>query len=496
MKRINAFDWKQGFPAAMKAGGFDCIIGNPPYLRIQTMKEWAPREVEIYKELFRAGRTGNYDVYVVFIEQGLNLLNAKGQLGFICPNKFFNSQYGEPVRGIIANGKHLSHVLHFGAQQIFEGVTTYVCLLFLSKSPVPEFQFVKVDDLATWRTVGTVVEGSVNSSQVTNTEWNFSVGPGASLFAKLSVMARKLGDVADVFVGLQTSADDVFIMDLVKETDRTYRLMSKSLADEWVFEKDLLVPILSGTDVSRYGRLTNRQYILFPYSVENDRAALIDFKTIQRNLPKTATYLLENRKRLEGREKSAFRDAEWYRFGRNQNLGIQHSVKLCVPRLVEELHAAFDHDGSHFLDNVDVGGVTLNVAFADQSLEYLLALLNSRLMRWYFPQISAPFRGNWRSANRQFLSLLPIRVVDFKYEKDAGIHHQILGLVNSIQVLHGQLAAAKSYVRRSILKRQIEATDRKIDVFVYQLYGLTDNEISLIENSTSEPKAVLSESRS
>src|SRR5579862_2970791 len=75
LKRVNPFDWMQGFPEAIKAGGFDCIIGNPPYIRIQTMKEWAPLEVEIYKELFRAGETGNYDIYVVFVEQGLQLLN-------------------------------------------------------------------------------------------------------------------------------------------------------------------------------------------------------------------------------------------------------------------------------------------------------------------------------------------------------------------------------------------------------------------------------------
>jgi hypothetical protein len=225
--------------------------------------------------------------------------------------------------------------------------------LFLSKSAESEFQFVKVDDLTAWRTAATAIEGPVKSSQVTNIEWNFSVGNGAGLFAKLSAMPRKVGDMADVFVGLQTSADDVFIMDFVGETDRTFRLVSKALGREWTFEKDFLFPILSGTDVGRYGRLTKRQYILFPYTVENERATLTDFKTIQRDLPKTAAYLLENRKRLEGREKGAFRDSEWHRFGRNQNLGIQHRVKLCVPRLVEELHAALDYDGSHFLDNVD-----------------------------------------------------------------------------------------------------------------------------------------------
>ena len=88
---------------------------------------------------------------------------------------------------------------------------------------------------------------------------------------------------------------------------------------------------------------------------------------------------------------------------------------------MEQLHAAYDHDGSHFLDNVDVGGVTLKAAYADHGLEYLLALLNCRLMRWYFPRISAPFRGGWRSANKQFLSLLPVRVIDFT-ERTGQIH--------------------------------------------------------------------------
>jgi hypothetical protein len=481
MKSINPFDWKQAFPEAMKAGGFDCIIGNPPYIRIQAMKEWAPLEVEIYKELFRAGRTGSYDIYVVFIEQGLKLLNPKGQLGFICPHKFFNSKYGEAARAIIAKGKHLAHVVHFGDQQVFDGATNYTCLLFLNKSPVTECRFAKVHDLVTWRATGTSIEGPVKLSQVTADEWNFSVGPGAGLFAKLSAMPHRFGDVADVFVGLQTSADDVYIMDLVGETDRTYRLKSKALSREWTFEKDLVFPLVSGTDVTRYGVLPNRQYILFPYTVKNERAALIDFNTIEGDLPKTAAYLLENRKRLEGREKGAFRDSEWHRFGRNQNLGIQHRIKLCVPRLVEQLHAAFDHDGSHYLDNVDVGGVTVKAAHAKQGLEYLFALLNCRLMRWYFPQVSAPFRGGWRSANRQFLSLVPVRVIDFKNAKDMAVHRRLVALVASMQTLHRQLAAAKSEAQKAIMQRQIEATDAEIDRLVYDLYGLTAKEIALVE---------------
>ena len=86
----------------MAAGGFDAVIGNPPYIRIQAMKEWAPQEVEFYKKQYVAASKGNYDIYVVFVEKGLSLLNKSGRLGYILPHKFFNAKYGEPLRGLIA----------------------------------------------------------------------------------------------------------------------------------------------------------------------------------------------------------------------------------------------------------------------------------------------------------------------------------------------------------------------------------------------------------
>jgi len=132
--RINAFDWQAEFLEIIKNGGFDAVIGNPPYIRIQGMKEWAPLEVEHYKKAYKAAGKGNYDIYVVFVEKGLSLLNDRGGLGFILPHKFFNSQYGESLRGLLAEGRHLSSIVHFGYQQVFSGATTYTCLLFLTQS--------------------------------------------------------------------------------------------------------------------------------------------------------------------------------------------------------------------------------------------------------------------------------------------------------------------------------------------------------------------------
>ena len=138
------------------------------------LKEWAPLEVEYYKRRYRAAGKGNYDIYVVFVEKGLSLLNERGRLGFILPHKFFNAQYGEPLRGLIAEGRHLADVVHFGDQQVFAGATTYTCLLFLEKEGRKSFNFVRAHDLAAWRQGEPQVEGEVEAEHVTAAEWNFT----------------------------------------------------------------------------------------------------------------------------------------------------------------------------------------------------------------------------------------------------------------------------------------------------------------------------------
>jgi hypothetical protein len=270
-------------------------------------------------------------------------------------------------------------------------------------------------------------------------------------------------------------------MDIVEKSTRSLKLRSKSLEKDWTFEKDLCYPIVSGTDVNRYSALPSRQYIIFPYEVKNEVADLLDFKWIQENCPKTANYLLENKQCLEQRERGKFKGRDWFRFGRNQNLGIQGRVKLCVPRLVDRLYSTFDYDGSHFLDNVDVGGITLKPNYSEQGYYYLLGLLNSNLLRWYFPFVSAPFRGGWLSANRQFLSLLPIRTIDFANPEDKAIHDTMVQLVERMLDLHQKKQHANADSEKELFEHQIKATDNEIDELVYKLYELTEEEIKVVE---------------
>jgi adenine-specific DNA-methyltransferase len=388
--------------------GFDIVIGNPPYIRIQTLKKKDPKLVAFYKDEYASAGKGNYDLYVVFIEAGLRFLKSDGHLAYICPHKFFNAQYGESIREVIAKGKYLHHVVHFGDEQVFPGATIYSCLLFLANGGSSDCRFIKVADFAAWKMSGAGTEGKIASTSITADEWNITVGKGSGLFDNLNGRLSKLADVADVFVGLQTSADDVYILQVDEIRRDTVTCFSKALDKHIEIEKGLLHPIVSGTDVKVFAPLPNRQFIVFPYHVRDGQADLIPFSSIKNEYKMTADYLAKNRSRLEKREGGKFADAEWYRFGRSQNLGIQNKVKLCVPRLVDHLHAGIDLDGTHYLDNVDVGGVTWKPKCASRSLRTLLALLNSQVLRWYFPHVSAPFRGGFRSANRQFLEQLPI----------------------------------------------------------------------------------------
>jgi hypothetical protein len=145
------FDFEIYFSEVLhERGGFDVVIGNPPYVRIQELKKTDARFADLLKATYASAGKGNYDLYVVFVEKGLQLLNNRGHFAYILPHKFFNAQYGEPLRELISRGKHLRHVVHFGDQQIFEGATNYVCLLFLAKAGATECRFVRVDNLEQW----------------------------------------------------------------------------------------------------------------------------------------------------------------------------------------------------------------------------------------------------------------------------------------------------------------------------------------------------------
>jgi type I restriction-modification system DNA methylase subunit len=482
IRRVNPFDWKAEFPEIMAVGGFDIIVGNPPYVRIQTMKEWAPFNVEFYKQIYIAARKGNYDIYVVFVERALQLLNAKGRMGYILPHKFFQAKYGQALRGLIADGKNLGEIVHFGDQQIFSGATTYTCLLFLDKDGNKQFRYVKAHDLNAWRTNGNTIEGKIRSEKATESEWNFIVGPGARLYEQLREMPVTLENITSrIFQGLKTGADKVYIIDEIERDAKRVKVYSRAREAEYWIEFDLLHPLVKGGDSKRYNLTRTNRLILFPYALlQSDSVELIPELTLKSDYSMTWQYLMDNKRYLEEREHGKMRGEKWFGYTRNQALNLIPLPKIFTPDIAASASYSLDETGDMFFTGGVAGGYGVLI-LPDYSREYILGLLNSKLLEWCITQSATQMRGGYYSYESRFIRNLPIRTIDFDDPKDVARHDKMVALVERLLDLNKKLDAAEIPDAKELNQRQIEATDRQIDTLVYELYNLTEDEIRIVE---------------
>ncbi|MEI6046613.1 MAG: Eco57I restriction-modification methylase domain-containing protein, partial [Chloroflexota bacterium] len=480
--RINVFDWsgKDGFAEIMQAGGFDAVIGNPPYIRVQALNEWAPVEVNHYKKAYHSASKGNYDIYVVFVERGLSVLNKTGRLGFILPHKFFNAQYGQPLRQLLAEGQNLSNIVHFGDQQIFANATTYTCLLFLDKAANKDhFEMVKVDNLEEWRNTGKALKGKILTTNATSADWNFTIGKSAGLFEKLKAMPVKLGDVARFFVGLQTSADTVFLFKGVSlAREAITQVVSKELNKSVELESCLLKPVVRSGNIGRFW-LNPTALVLFPYSLVGGKYQLIPEADMRSGFPRAWNYLTSNKSLLAEREHGKFAATGWYQLY-PKNLDEWEQPKIMLPYMITRLSATYDEANNYFV-NVTTGGFGMTLGADHQTMKYTIGVLNSNLLDWTLKNISTNFHGGYIAANKQFLVQLPFRPINFDNPLDKARHDQVVILVENMLDLHKRIATARTTQEKTMLQRQIDATDQQIDRLVYELYDLTDEEIKLVE---------------
>ena len=447
-----AFDWEKEFPETMKRGGFDVVIGNPPYERIQVMQASSPKAAEFLKANYRAAASGNFDIYVCFIEHGLQLLNATGFFGFICPHKFFQSEYGGPLRKLLSDGKHVRQIVSFGDQQVFTQASTYTCLLFLEKTPQTQSHFIKVDDLDDWRATGAAASGKIAPATFKGGQWNFVLGNGAELFARLNENSIRLRDVADrIAQGIRTSANPIYVLDLVSMNDSTVTAFSVQLQREVRLERKSIALFLQGQDIRRYALESCSKVVILPYQIKSGRAELIAETQLRRKFPLAYDYLRQNKKALEEREEGRMRGDDWYAFVYPKNLELMSSPKILVPDIAAHSSFAFDESGEFAFTSGY--GITLKKE-AQESSAYLLGLLNSRLLDFYLKQVSTTMRGGYFRYFTQFIEQLPIKRIDQKNKSETRIGKEIEEGVEAIQTAHRQRLKLPEVLQRLILHTQ------------------------------------------
>jgi hypothetical protein len=455
--------------------GFDLIVGNPPYIRIQSLKKTAPEQVQYFKDRYKSAK-GNYDLYVVFVEKGIELLNLNGQLAYILPHKFFNAKYGEGLRTIIQQGKYLRHVIHFGSEQIFPGATNYVCLMFLDKNGAKACDYVQANDLKAWLSEQKGEKEEIPSSELPDAEWNFVIGSGSSLFEKLQLMPIKLGNLTGIFVGLQTSADPVYLLKRIGFEGNTIKVFSKALKKEFCIEKSITRLLLKGKEIKRYHFVDCENAILFPYNLTSHGAKLISKSELQKNFPLAWKYLTATRKLLESREDGKFIGVEkWWQFGRNQNIAEMAKPKLLTQVLSK--HSSFTEDAAAeycFVGGGNAGGYGVQIDLkGSMPPRYLLGLLNSRLLEFYLRNISTPFQGGFHSYARRFIEQLPIKTIDSKNKSDLAKSREIERIV-------GEIIEAK----KKDFNADTAILDSEIDQLVYDLYEVKPSDIDIVVNKT------------
>lgn len=434
---VEMFHWELEFPEVFLATdgslrsdrGFDAVVGNPPYIRIQKLG----RELAAWCRARFPVAFGSFDAYIIFIERAAGLLGPEGRLGFIVPNKFLKLESGKKLREALATGALVEEIVDFGDAQLFEGATNYTCVLVLDASGQDRLGYRKVRGEAP----GIPLAREIQSSALDQFEvgglgggpWVLASGGERQLLDGLYANATPLEDlVGSIFTGLQTSADPIYIVD-DRGTRTGGRLVYSKASDrELLLEPDLLHPLASGTEVARYAFEPLGKLLLFPYRRGDGGMELLSSGDLAR-LPLTADYLGEHEEELRGRERGKMDHEGWYGYVYPKSLGLHSLPKLGIPRLCDRLRVAADSDGAVFLDNVDVNGLLPGDDGPD--LWVLACLLNSRVLDWVFRLSSVPFRGSYFSANKQFIAPLPIRSPS----------HAVAGLLGSAGIrLHRSMA--------------------------------------------------------
>ncbi|RQV98336.1 restriction endonuclease subunit R, partial [bacterium] len=472
VKRINPFDWDREFADVMKAGGFDAVIGNPPYVRQEGLKEQKK-----YLETHYVVYQGTADLYAYFFEKGISLLRPKGLFSFIVANKWMRANYGKPLRKYLLT-KQIEEIVDFGDLPVFKNAIAYPCIIRVSQEyPSREFGVTDVQALDFPSLDEYVKEHwhPFNSKNLNEDGWTLGEKGSEDLLKKIQYAGKSLQEYVEgaIYYGLKTGLNEAFVID-----EETKNLLIK----EDLKSSEVIKPFITGRDIKRYSPLKREKFLLYipwhfplhtdPSITGSSKIAEQSFKT---NYPAIYNHLLQFKEKLAARNtaETGIR-YEWYalqRFGSNYYTEFE-KPKIVIPAIVKKASYSFDQTGFYSNDKTSI--------IPKYDL-YLLGLLNSTVLDFVMHAISSTKQGGYYEYKPMYVSKLPIRTINFADPSDKARHDRMVALVTQMLDLNKRLQDAKLEHERTLLSRQVEATDAAIDALVYELYGLTEEEIGIVE---------------
>lgn len=476
MNKLKMFDWNTEFGNRK----FDAIIGNPPYIRVQNMVHYSKEEYNFYKSNYSpyvTAQTDTLDKYYLFIEKGLALLNNDGILGYIVPHKFMNIQAGVKLRELLTSSSAVRKILHFGTYQVFENRSTYTCILILTKQENTQFEIGFVQDWNQFLFNHNTECATYPEAYITGQPWSFLPQNIVTHLDAISESCVPLSTLVDIFVGLQTSADDIYIIYADSE-DANYVYFHNGQR-EFKVEKGILRKGIYDIQITSYEKIAANCYIIFPYKEVNGKPVLYSLSEMSENFPNTLFYLSEYKEQLDRRKMTGRKEENWFAFGRSQSvrrfLAGEH---LVWPVLSTGSNYVYDSEMIAFTGggNGPFYGMEMKNS-SQESIFYIQAILNHWLMELLVKSKASTFRGDYYSHGKQFIAALPIYKIDFENPAEAAKHQHIVEMVHDIMRLKGQLATAPNAARRTVLQHAIMAINADLNKAIDELYQVESQEV-------------------
>lgn len=467
---------------------FDVIVGNPPYMSSEDMKNLTSLEHPLYPKKYKSAYK-QYDKYFLFIERGLQLLNEEGVLGYIIPSKFMKVGAATKLRDIIARDHYLAELISFGANQVFIGKTTYTCLLILAKRENPTFNYQEISNLSQWRNrlipdeITELEEDAIGSDT-----WALFPDKYDSLFNKIYRDGYTLEDAVgrdNIFNGIQTSANKTYIFAPSDETETTYSFKRNNVT--WEIEKSLTKPYFQTertSGLSSYHSFTPNARVIFPYSKDgNGKLQVIPLEELSDKYPLGYSYLMAHQDELNRPSRDIKpvpeNGNEWHRYGRHQSLeACELPCKLIVGVLSQGEKYAVDVHGTLVSSGGTAGYCIISLPQnSPYSIYYIQALLTSRPLEWISSLYGEIFRGGFIARGTKVLKQLPFRAINFHNKDDKKLHDNIASLQQQLISLGDRIKATGNN-RRALapLNRSFDSKKKEMDVLVCQLFGLTEQE--------------------
>jgi adenine-specific DNA-methyltransferase len=424
--RVHAFDWPVQFPEAMKAGGFDAVIGNPPYLGGREWKKENGREYDYFVGTYTVAEY-QFDIYALFLERGTGLLKQDGRLGFITPNTWLNNQSNTKLRRFILDNTSIRIIADYSRTKVFPDAVVLPIVTILEKQKVPSgiVRIVNPDERESESCLE-IPQRSWAEDELSIFNINLSERD-VLLRRKIEQGTQRLDAMANVKFGIK-----------LYETGKGTPPQKPSDATNHVFEsKEKLTSqyrcYLEGKDVNRYEILWKTRWLKY------------------------------------GSNLAAPRDPRLF-----------EGQRLLVRRIVGvRLIATFvddDYVTSQLLQIVKLREEKLS--------RYILGLLNSSLLAYYF-RIKYNRRDKTFPEIRIYeLASFPIRLLDSSKPSDCARHDRMVTLVDKMLALTPKLRGATSESEEAALRNAVTTTDAEIDRLVYELYGLTEEEIKIVEGES------------